>query len=260
MTALTQSAYEKHRSCQTCQRVLPYSSFSQDRKEKDGISHVCRTCVQGTTPVAAAPGTWRGDWLECRACHKIKSSDEFYLDSKRNHGSARGGRRYHCKECDSARLKESQAKARMNAAQIQTRIGTGLRIHVGEGLVEQHPVEENQAEENQAMVVETRKIQTEEGIEKAVGTQVLAALPMPDVVPYADMTLQEWLDLDQVPSVFVISRLALVLTRQDGASHIAILSISGEGPGQQVDAPLASYIVGILTHQHIDTLHGTMFY
>jgi hypothetical protein len=217
--------------------LAPVSSFAWDRSEKSGYARVCLDCQKGSRPDMNKTPVIT---ISCTRCGQNKPLDAFYVDNNQNAAMrARHNRQYSCKACMNQLARDRSARKRLPEL-----VGTGLRIHVGDGLIVQNG---HVAENGHAVAVA-------EALQSNVPDEVQSA------PGFADMTVAEWFEMDTIPSVFMIDRYALVLTEEQGEKRVDILSTSGEGPGAPVDPSLARYIVRLLSGNSHGEIRGTMFY
>lgn len=101
------------KKCRKCQRLLPLSAFSIQKKVKDGRNSICKECVNRQAREAAArqKGIPEGH-KKCAKCGEVLPEDHF------------SPRAYRCKPCWAADQRERRAKKKAEAEKAHDTCGT----------------------------------------------------------------------------------------------------------------------------------------
>jgi hypothetical protein len=117
------------KECNVCGKILPVSSFSLNKKHKDGLLGTCKDCIESRHQEYMVK--WKTEQLKhkidftrsedlfptfekkCYSCHKILPVTYFYHSTRKKDGYASS-----CKECAKKIVKESRERIKKNARRI----------------------------------------------------------------------------------------------------------------------------------------------
>lgn len=97
------------KTCPRCHEDKTLDGFSPDKRTKDGRTTICKKCaatwrrnrwLEGPKPTIVTPAE-----LKCSSCGSIKSSDDFYKDSRYS-----TGRQQICKKCQGSAMRDLYRK------------------------------------------------------------------------------------------------------------------------------------------------------
>jgi hypothetical protein len=179
----------------------------------------------------------------CSTCKQRKPFSEFYADKA---AAAHHFRRYDCKQCSKAASRASDKQVRERRRDKKLALtSTGVRLHVGYGTVAQD-----------------RRVAVVTGANGSRPPDTEVVLPPEAVAADRDsMSLHEWLELGECPSIFVHARLAIQMRLSTSDDlELELLTLSGDGPKERLTGAMVRYLTRLLTGQQDDKVFGWVYY